>query len=77
MSSKGEILTSHCAQLTEHFDSVQIIATSRDDEGNTTLHVMGLGNWYARFGSVQAWVAQEDQDNREMSKEANDDGYVP
>lgn len=46
------------AQLSEHYDSVQIIATRHN--GDTTLVVdRGTGNWYSRFGATGEWVDRE------------------
>lgn len=47
------------AQLSEHFDSVQIFATRHN--GDHTLSAQrGTGNWYSRYGAVREWVAQQD-----------------
>ena len=55
---KLDLLSRHCTQLSEHFDSVQIIATSYDGEA-TRLMVSGRGNWYARLESARAWIRDE------------------
>ena len=46
-------------QLGEHFSSVQIVATVEDGESTTMFHD-GVGNYYARYGSVKEWVAIEE-----------------
>lgn len=43
------------AGLSEHFDSIQIIAT-RHDGDKTIMLDRGTGNWYSRFGAGQLWV---------------------
>ncbi len=54
--------------LMEHFESVQIIVTTYDDDG-TFLISRGGGNYFARIGSVGAWMdkqcaapAEDDED---------------
>ncbi len=45
-------------QLSEHFDSIQIIATNH--KGDHTLTVQrGIGNWYSRLGAVTEWLERE------------------
>jgi hypothetical protein len=39
-----------------NFDTVEIIATRVDAETGTVAAHVGIGNWYARYGSVVAWV---------------------
>jgi hypothetical protein len=55
------ILDSHVAQLAEHFDTVQIIATRYDDR-TTRIWAWGAGNWYGRVGSIRAWLLREERD---------------
>lgn len=47
--------------LTEHFDSVQIIVTVRNEDGTTGLFAVGNGNIYARYGSVRDWLRDQGQ----------------
>jgi len=52
-----KILKSHALQLAEHFDTVQIITTRLDPEEEGTFIIdHGEGNWFARYGSVMAWL---------------------
>lgn len=53
-----EFLGAHTAKLSEHFTSVQIVAT-RDAGQNTEVFSTGSGNYYARLGSVQEWLWKE------------------
>jgi hypothetical protein len=54
------LVQSHVAQLAEHFDTVQVFVT-RVDEGGDTGHVSwGAGNWFARFGHVNHWLARQE-----------------
>lgn len=55
----------HAAALAEHFDSVQIICTRYAGPDGTTIVSNGAGNFYTRYGSVTAWVKQE---NRSLSR---------
>jgi hypothetical protein len=55
------LIQRHMAQLSEHFDTVQIFCTTKNEEG--TLSVFdGSGNWYARYGQVTAWMKAEEQE---------------
>ncbi len=57
-------LKKHVAMLEEHFDSVQIICTRREEAG-TIRADWGSGNWYARYGSVREWVLKEEEIERD------------
>jgi len=53
----------HLAQLMEHFDHVQIIASWASDSGDTMHISRGRGNWFARIGQCRAWMKfQEDSE---------------
>lgn len=51
------------AQLSEHFDTVQIIATQYHPgpRGETRWVNGGIGNYYARCGSVRMWLVQQER----------------
>jgi hypothetical protein len=53
------ILRSHVAQLAEHFDSVQVVATAFCAQTGTDTFVAGEGNYYARLGATEGWVRRE------------------
>lgn len=53
---RSKVLGSHAAQLDEHFDTVQIICTAYDPQDGTSLHRVGIGNFYARVESAMAYV---------------------
>ena len=53
------------AQLSEHFDSVQIIAT-RHERDRTISANRGTGDWYSRYGAVREWLIQQDERAREQ-----------
>ncbi len=56
-NEKYDLLRAHAAQLAEHFESVQIIATHVDSELDATvLTAAGQGNMYARLGSTATWL---------------------
>lgn len=51
------MVKAHCAQLAEHFETVEIFVTRHTgDEDGTIAANWGAGNWYARFGQIQTWV---------------------
>jgi hypothetical protein len=45
--------------LGEHFDACQFIGTFVDDNGQTHLISRGVGNWYARRGSIAEVLDRE------------------
>ena len=55
---KLALVRRHIAQLAEHFDTVQIFCTKSEGK-NTVQWKDGVGNWYARYGQVSAWLAEE------------------
>jgi hypothetical protein len=67
------LLQGAASTLAEHYDSVQIIATYRNSEGLTGLHHHGVGNWYAREGSVREWIKVQDARTREEAIHPADD----
>lgn len=52
---KTELIRKAAQDLGEHFDSVQILASSCDHEG-TDIFKIGIGNWYARQGMAHAFI---------------------
>lgn len=56
------LLRAHVNQLAEHFDAVEIIVTRDTGPKNgSEFACMGVGNWYARYGMVQAWLKNENK----------------
>ena len=53
-----------CAQMMEHFDSVQIFASRYEPEVGTIIANFGAGNWFTRAGQVREWLCKEDQRSR-------------
>jgi hypothetical protein len=72
-NKRETMIRAHACQLSEHFDSVQIIATSRAPEGHTILSHWGKGNWYAREGSVREWLSVQEERTREQVRKENDE----
>jgi hypothetical protein len=56
------LLDSTAARLSEHFTSVQIVATQILPAGSTVWHASGNGDWYARKAACQEFV-ERDQAN--------------
>lgn len=53
-----ELLDKHLAQISEHFDTVQIFVTKHTPATERTGgRVLGSGNWFARYGQIMEWVA--------------------
>lgn len=63
-------------ELSEHFDSLQLLGTFIDDEGNTGKVSMGSGNWYARIGVAREFIEQDAAATNayELSKVICDEG---
>jgi hypothetical protein len=50
------LLTAHAVRLSEHFDSVQLLASYLEPDGTTTAVAAGQGNWWARLGMTQGFL---------------------
>ena len=55
------LLDQACARLMEHFDTVQILATRRHEDGETISAASGQGNFYARYGQAKLWLMREER----------------
>lgn len=54
---RHKILSAALTALSEHFDTVQIVATRVDiDSEQTDLYAAGNGNEYARIASMEEWL---------------------
>lgn len=64
-----EMISAHAAQLSEHFDAVQILV-SYPWEGGTQPLYSGNGNWFARQGMARDFIEleQAEQIAREITK---------
>jgi 5'(3')-deoxyribonucleotidase len=63
-----EMIDKHVRELGEHFDSVQIMITTKHND-STRCFQRGCGDWYARFGNAKAWVVREEEILRIETKE--------
>ncbi len=64
-----KLAKAHCGQLCEHFDTVQIICTRfESDKDGTIMASVGIGNYYARRGSVIEWL-DSTKENRTIIRE--------
>lgn len=52
------IIQSHAAQLSERFETVQIICTQHNPQMGTRKHCAGSGNAFARIAATEEWVKQ-------------------
>ncbi len=68
INEQVEIVKSHTAQLSEHFDSVQIFCTKHTNNGTTNIK-MGSGDWFARYGLCKYWVKQQEENCNEEDQE--------
>ncbi len=53
-----KLLEAHVSQLSEHFNSVEILASYPDPEGGTRGLSCGAGDWYARHGLACEFVSR-------------------
>lgn len=60
------------AQLSEHFDSVQIVATRHNGDATISCH-RGTGNWFSRYGAVVEWVEFQQARVREKVRREEDE----
>jgi hypothetical protein len=54
----GELCDEVLLKLGEHFDSLQIMATTTEAEGTRTWF-RGTGNWFARQGLAHEFIGRE------------------
>ena len=65
-----KLLKCALAQLSEHFDGVQILASWQSREG-THFGAEGAGNWYLRQGMARMWVERDQAEtNADRMREA-------
>lgn len=59
---KLAMLEKHSAQLSEHFDSIIILATgpTEDGTGATTMFKSQRGNVHAHEGAVREWLREQE-----------------
>jgi hypothetical protein len=70
-----EMLNSHAAKLSEHFDAVLILASYLEPDGTTAAVAAGQGNWYARVGMAHKFVEKSRAEDlvEELSRQEDDD----
>lgn len=51
----SELLTRHARELGEHFDAVQILASTATADGTNILR-LGVGNWFTRQGMAHDFI---------------------
>lgn len=54
-----ELMDRCLRDLGEHFDSVQLIGSFVDDEGQTHRVTRGVGNWYSRIGMAMEFIEMD------------------
>jgi len=58
-----EMLDKHCNVLSEHCDSVQILASWLNPDGTTSSVSRGSGNWFARRGMASDFISRSQADD--------------
>jgi hypothetical protein len=63
---EADLIEKHARELSEHFDTVQILATRHDpaNEDGTIYFAIGVGNFYARYGQAVEWIIAQDERTR-------------
>ena len=65
MDALERYLDQKAAEIAEHFDTVQIVATRHDgSDGGTFWITRGRGDSYARYGALKRAVLTDDGDSR-------------
>lgn len=54
--SAAEMIARHVVQLSEHFETVQIVCTDNTPNGETIWFANGKGNDFARAKSLEMWL---------------------
>jgi hypothetical protein len=68
-----KVVRAACAEIMEHYDAVQIVATRMVESGFTESFTHGAGNFWARHGLMQYCLTKRDEDHRiESRNEAKD-----
>ena len=67
-------LQNACAELKQHFDTVQIFCT-KDEQGDDIVcaYNQGSGNWYARYGQARLWLKQKESEDYYEDEEDEDE----
>lgn len=68
----AEKLHAAALALGEHFDSVLLIATIQQD-GESYVLDDGAGNAFARFGSAEAWISDQQEIHKSMFVRGEED----
>lgn len=61
-----QMIKNACEKLGEHFDTVHIFSTRHEpaEENGTLSFSWGIGNWFARKGHIEHWVAEEEESTK-------------
>jgi len=68
-----KIIQEIAEKLGSHFDSIQIVATFDMGNSGTSIFNWGKGNWFARYGSVKAWIQNEENAGVFTDKDADNE----
>lgn len=70
-----ELVRKSIDSIAEHFDSVQIFVTRHEQgELDGTVNIqLGTGNWFTRYGQVEAWVVKTRESFRVDERKTEDE----
>lgn len=55
----SDMLTNSINELNKYFDSIIILATRSDNNGETTYCGESRGNYYANYGVIKMWLDKQ------------------
>lgn len=69
------MLNRAAVMLGEHFDSVLILTTRRNEgkDNQTTWHQAQSGNGYASYGLAKAYISRHDEHERILARSSHED----
>jgi hypothetical protein len=75
-AAKEAVVAQCVSMLGEHFEAVQVFASSTSDDGGWTESIFkGSGNLWARIGQTQRWLHYQEETTRiECRQEMEQDG---
>lgn len=70
---RDNLLIAAAEKLGEHFETVHIVATTLEDNGDCVSYSWGSGNFFARTESLRRTVMRTDKEIMDSPEEGGDD----
>jgi hypothetical protein len=58
----SQMMSRHAVQLSEHFDSIQVVGTKLNPDGSTSFYCAGKGDLFARLKVSELWLQRVHMD---------------